>query len=143
MFAAIEVAEGKVIAECMQKHRHQEWLKFLKKIDAETPADLDLHLIVDNYATHKHPNVQRWLKRHKRFHMHFTPTSSSWLNLIERWFRDITEQRIRRGVFKSVAQLEQAIRDYIDHHNANPKASSGRPRPRRFWKSPPCLRGIG
>ena len=121
LFAGIEVAEGKIIAECMPRHRHQEWLKFLKRIDVETPADLDLHLIVDNYATHKHPNVQRWLKRHKRFHMHFTPTSSSWLNLIERWFRDITEQRIRRGVFKSVAQLEQAICEYIDHHNAHPQ----------------------
>lgn len=121
LFAAIEVAEGKVIAECMPKHRHQEWLKFLKKIDAETPADLDLHLIVDNYATHKHANVKKWLKRHKRFHIHFTPTSSSWLNLVERWFRDITEKRIRRGAFKSVAQLEQAIRDFINHHNADPK----------------------
>lgn len=121
LFAAIEVAQGKIIAECMPRHRHQEWLKFLKKIDALTPSELDLHLIVDNYATHKHPSVQRWLKRHKRFHMHFTPTSSSWLNLIERWFRDITERRIRRGTFRSVAQLEQAIHDYIDHHNANPK----------------------
>lgn len=121
LFAALEVVEGKVIAQCMQKHRHQEWLKFLKKIDAETPADLDLHLIVDNYATHKHPNVQTWLKRHKRFHMHFTPTSSSWLNLVERWFREITDNRIRRGVFKSAAQLEQAICDYIAQHNANPK----------------------
>ena len=121
LFAAIEVAEGKVIAKCMPQHRHQEWLKFLRKIDAETPADLELHLIVDNYATHKHPKVQRWLKRHKRFHMHFTPTSSSWLNLIERWFRNITDRRIRRGVFKSVAQLEQAICEYIEHHNANPQ----------------------
>ena len=121
LFAAIEVAQGKVIATCMPQHRHQEWLKFLKQIDRETPADLDLHLIADNYATHKHPNVQRWLKRHKRFHMHFTPTSSSWLNLIERWFRDITDRRIRRGVFKSVAQLEQAIRAYIEHHNAHPQ----------------------
>ncbi len=122
LFAAIELAEGRVIAECMPRHRHQEWLKFLKKIDAETPPDLDLHLIVDNYATHKHPKVQKWLARHKRFHMHFIPTSSSWLNAIERWFRDITDRRIRRGVFKSVAQLEQAIREYIDHHNANPKS---------------------
>ena len=121
LFAAIEVAEGKIIAECMPRHRHQEWLKFLKKIDAETPVDLELHLIVDNYATHKHPKVQRWLKRHKRFHMHFTPTSSSWLNLIERWFRDITERRIRRGVFQSVAQLEQAIDEYIKHHNQQPR----------------------
>jgi transposase len=121
LFAAIEVVEGKVIAECMPRHRHQEWLRFLKKIDAETPADLELHLIVDNYATHKHPKVQRWLKRHKRFYMHFTPTSSSWLNLIERWFRDITERRIRRGVFKSVAQLEQVIGEYIADHNADPQ----------------------
>lgn len=92
-----------------------------EKIDAETPAGLDLHLIVDNYATHKHPKVQNWLKRHKRFHLHFTPTSSSWLNLIERWFREITDKRIRRGVFKSVPQLEQAIQDFIDQHNADPK----------------------
>lgn len=91
------------------------------KIDTETPPELDLHLIVDNYATHKHPKVLSWLKRHKRFHMHFIPTSSSWLNVIERWFRDITCNRIRNGVFRSVEQLEQAITDYIDHHNANPK----------------------
>jgi transposase len=122
LFAAIELAEGKIIAECMPRHRHQEWIKFLKKIDAETPADLDLHLIVDNYATHKHPKVQSWLKRHKRFHIHFIPTSSSWLNVIERWFRDITQNRIRNGIFKSVPQLEQAIRSYIEYHNANPKS---------------------
>lgn len=121
LFAAIELAEGKIIAECMPRHRHQEWLKFLKKIDAETPADLDLHLIVDNYATHKHPTVLNWLKRHPRFHVHFIPTSSSWLNVIERWFRDITQRRIRNGVFRSVAQLESAIRGYVDHHNADPK----------------------
>jgi transposase len=122
LFAAIELAEGRIIAECMPRHRHQEWLKFLKKIDTETPAGLDLHLIVDNYATHKHPKVQSWLKRHKRFHMHFIPTSSSWLNVIERWFRNITDQRIRRGVFRSVDQLEAAIQDYINHHNAYPKS---------------------
>lgn len=120
LFAAIELAEGRIIADCMPRHRHQEWIKFLKKIDAETPTDLDLHLIVDNYATHKHPKVKSWLKRNPRFHIHFIPTSSSWLNVIERWFRDITHHRIRNGVFKSVEQLEQAIRDYIDHHNANP-----------------------
>lgn len=120
LFAAIELAEGRIISECMPKHRHQEWIKFLKKIDAETPPGLDLHLIVDNYATHKHPRVQSWLKRHKRFHMHFIPTSSSWLNVIERWFRDLTQNRIRNGTFQSVAELIQAIRDYIDHHNANP-----------------------
>jgi transposase len=122
LFAAIDLAEGRIIAECMPRHRHQEWLTFLKKIDAETPAELDLHLIVDNYATHKHPKVQSWLKRHKRFHVHFIPTSSSWLNVIERWFRDITDQRIRRGVFRSVAELEAAIQDYINHHNAGPKS---------------------
>jgi transposase len=120
LFAAIELAEGKIIAECMPRHRHQEWIKFLKKIDAETPPELDLHLIVDNYATHKHPKVKSWLKRHKRIHMHFIPTSSSWLNVIERWFRDITHDRLRNSVFKSVPQLIDAILAYIDHHNANP-----------------------
>ena len=120
LFAALELAEGKIIAQCMPQHRHQEWIKFLKTIDAQTPAELDLHLIVDNYATHKHPRVQAWLRRHKRFQMHFIPTSSSWLNVIERWFRDITHDRIRRGAFRSVPELEQAIREYIDHHNANP-----------------------
>jgi transposase len=122
LFAAIELAEGKIISDCLPRHRHQEWIKFLKKIDSETPSDLDLHLIVDNYATHKHPKVMSWLKRHPRFHLHFTPTSSSWLNVIERWFRDLTHNRIRNGVFRSVTELEQAIRDYIDHHNANPKS---------------------
>lgn len=120
LFAAIELAEGRIIAECMPHHRHQEWLKFLKKIDAETPADLDLHLIVDNYATHKHPQVRAWLKRHKRFHMHFIPTSSSWLNIIERWFGKITQERIRNGVFRSVPELVDAITKYIDAHNADP-----------------------
>jgi transposase len=121
LFAALAVAEGKVIGTCMQKHRHQEWIKFLKLIDEETPPELDLHLIVDNYATHKHPKVQAWLKRHKRFHVHFTPTSSSWLNLVERWFREITDQRIRRGTFRSVEQLIQAIAEYIQHNNQTPK----------------------
>lgn len=121
LFAAIELAEGLLIGECMPRHRHQEWIKFLKKIDAETPPDLDLHLIVDNYSTHKHAKVKAWLSRHKRFHMHFIPTSSSWLNLIERWFRDLTEKRIRRGAFKSVKALEQAIREFIEGHNENPK----------------------
>ena len=122
LFAALEVAEGLVIAECMPRHRHQEWLRFLKLIDASTPPDVDLHLIVDNYATHKHAKVQRWLKRHPRFHVHFIPTSSSWLNLVERWFRDITDQRIRRGVFRSVEELTTAIMDYIEHHNNNPRS---------------------
>jgi transposase len=121
LFAALDMLEGRLIAECMPRHRHQEFIKFLKRIDAETPADLDLHLIVDNYATHKHPRVKAWLKRHKRFHLHFIPTSSSWLNLVERWFREITDKRIRRGVFKSVAQLIEAIRAYIEEHNENPR----------------------
>ncbi|MBI4469194.1 MAG: IS630 family transposase [Acidobacteria bacterium] len=121
LFAALEMAEGRLIGTCMDRHRHQEWIKFLALIDRETPASLDLHLIVDNYSTHKHPNVKAWLKRHPRFHQHFIPTSSSWLNLVERWFREITDKRIRRGVFKSVRELIQAIHDYIDHHNEDPK----------------------
>ncbi len=126
-----------------RQHRHQEWLKFLKKIDRETPPELDLHLIVDNYATHKHPKVQRWLKRNKRFHMHFTPTSSSWLNLVERWFRNITDQRIRRGVFKSVAQLEQAICEYIENITTPILKVSRLDGQSRcdFGKSPPRPRG--
>jgi transposase len=121
LFAAIQLADGKLIAECMPHHRHQEWIKFLKRIDAATPPELDLHLIIDNYATHKHAKVKNWLKRHPRFHIHFIPTSSSWLNVIERWFRNITHDRIRNGVFKSVDELTRAIQSYIDHHNANPK----------------------
>ena len=121
LFAAIELTEGRLIGSCMPKHRHQEWIKFLKHIDAETPAELDLHLIVDNYATHKHPKVQSWLKRHRRFHVHFIPTSSSWLNLVERWFREITDKRIRRGTFRNVEQLKQAIMAYIERHNQSPK----------------------
>ena len=121
LFAALAVAEGKVIGTCMQKHRHQEWIKFLKLIDEQTPDELDLHLIVDNYATHKHPNAQKWLKRHRRFHIHFTPTSSLWLNLVERWFREITENRIRRGTFRNVDQLIQAIMEFIEHNNKSPK----------------------
>ncbi len=122
LFAAIELAEGRIISDLHRRHRHQEWIQFLKKIDAQTPPDLDRHLIVDNDATHKHPKVNAWLKRHPRFHRHFTPTSSSWLNVIERWFRDLTHNRLRNGVFRSVAELEQALRDYVDHHNANPKS---------------------
>lgn len=121
LFAAIELAEGKLIGTCMSKHRHQEWIKFLKLIDAETPAELDLHLIVDNYATHKHPKVMAWRKRHPRFHFHFIPTSSSWLNLIERWFREITDKRIRRGTFRSVEQLIEAIMAFIKEHNDAPQ----------------------
>jgi len=121
LFAALDMLEGKVIGTCMKRHRHQEWIKFLELIDTQTPADLELHLIVDNYRTHKHEKVQRWLKRHQRFHIHFIPTSSSWLNLIERWFRELTDKQIRRGVFRSVAELIEAIQRYVTAHNENPK----------------------
>ena len=122
LFAALNVAEGKLIGTCMPRHRHQEWIKFLKQIDEQTPDGLDLHLIADNYSTHKHPKVQNWLKRHRRFHMHFIPTSSSWLNLVERWFREITDKRIRRGAFRSVPALIEAITAYIEAHNQNPNS---------------------
>ncbi len=122
LFAALELAEGKLIGTCMNRHRHQEWLKFLRLIDRETPKDLDLHLIVDNYRTHKHQKVKDWIKRHPRFHIHFIPTSSSWLNLIERWFRDLTDKRIRRGAFTSVGELVEAIMSYVNEHNENPKS---------------------
>jgi len=120
LFAAIEMAQGKIIANCMPRHRHQEWIKFLKQIDRETPKGLDLHLILDNYSTHKHPKVKSWLKRHPRFHLHFIPTSSSWLNVIERFFGELTTKRIRRGAFCSVPELIEAIHDYIDEHNEAP-----------------------
>jgi transposase len=120
LFAALNVATGEVIGQCMKRHRHQEWLRFLRAIDRAVPGPLDVHLIADNYATHKHPKVKAWLAKHPRFHMHFTPTSASWLNQVERFFGLITEERIRRGVFHSVAELEAAIHDYLEHHNANP-----------------------
>jgi transposase len=121
LFAALNTLDGSVMATCMERHRHQEWLKFLRLIDRQTPADKQLHLIVDNYATHKHPAVQRWVARHKRFHFHFTPTSSSWLNMVERFFRDLTENQLRRGVFTSVEALEQCILAYVEQHNREPK----------------------
>jgi transposase len=121
LFAAMSMLDGKMIGTCMPRHRHQEWIKFLKLIDEQTPSDLDLHLIVDNYNTHKHPKVQSWLKRHRRFHVHFIPTSSSWLNLVERWFREITDKRIRRGSFPNVPRLIEAIMDYIEKHNDAPQ----------------------
>jgi len=121
LFAALNVLDGQVIGQCQQRHTHVEWLKFLKKIDRETPKEKGLHLIADNYATHKHPAVQEWLAKHPRFHMHFTPTSASWLNMVERFFRDITTERLRRGVFTSAAELVAAIDEYVAHHNINPK----------------------
>jgi transposase len=122
LFAAIELAKGQLITECMPRYRHQEWLRFLKKIHAQTPIELDLHLIVDNYGTHKHAKVNAWLKKHPRFHMHFIPTSSSWLNLIERWFGQLTDKMIRRGVFKSVEALIAAIMRFVEKHNDQPKS---------------------
>ena len=121
LFAALNVLDGTVIGECMPRHRHQEFLKFLRKLDRETPAKLPLHLILDNYAAHKHDAVVRWLKKHRRFTFHYTPTSSSWLNLIERWFREITDKRIRRGTFHSVAELIEAINAYLAQNNLQPK----------------------
>lgn len=121
LFAALNVATGKVIGECLPRHRAKEFMTFLKKIDRETPVHFDLHLIVDNYGTHKTPAVNSWLKRHLRFKLHFTPTSCSWLNLVERLFAEITRQRIRRGSFNSVLELEAAIAEWIKHRNANPK----------------------
>jgi len=121
LFAALNVLDGQVIGQCQPRHTHVEWLKFLRQIDRETPKDKTLHLIADNYATHKHPAVQAWLARHPRFEMHFTPTSASWLNMVERFFRDLTTERLRRGVFTSVSELIAAIDDYVAHHNHDPK----------------------
>lgn len=121
LFAALNTLDGTVIGETMPRHRHQEWLKFLKQVVRSVPKDKEIHVICDNYATHKHEKVRQWLDRQKRVHIHFTPTSASWLNMVERLFRDITENRIRRGVFKSVEELEQAIRDYLAIHNEAPK----------------------
>jgi transposase len=121
LFAALSMLDGKVIGDCMPQHRHQEFIRFLKQIDTQTPLALDLHLIVDNYGTHKHPRVVCWLKRHPRFHLHFIPTSSSWLNLVERWFRDLTDKRLRRGSFQNVGALVAAITQYIASHNQNPQ----------------------
>ena len=121
LFAALNTLDGSLIGQCMPRHRHQEWLRFLKLIDASTPMDLQLHLIADNYGTHKHQKVQAWLAKHSRFHMHFTPTSASWLNMVERFFRDLSEQQLVRGVFRSVPELIDTIDAYIKHHNRDPK----------------------
>jgi transposase len=121
LFAALNTLDGTVISMCDDRHRHQEWLKFLRVIDDVTPQEKQIHLIADNYATHKHPKVQKWLSRHPRFHTYFTPTSSSWLNMVERFFRDLTQNRLRRGVFRDVEELIMAIGDYIDKHNNQPK----------------------
>jgi transposase len=121
LFAALSYLEGKIISRTEQSHTHLEWLRFLKQIDRETPKELDLHLIVDNYATHKHPVVQHWLSRHPRFHTHFTPTSSSWLNLVERFFGELTSEVVREGSFQSLRQLVRTIGSYLVERNRNPK----------------------
>ena len=121
LFAALSTLDGSVIGQCLPRHRHQEFLKFLRTLDRAFPGELELHLIVDNYRTHKHTNVDAWLQKHPRFHLHFTPTSSSWLNLVERWFRELTDKAIRRGVFHSVPDLTEAIEAFLTAHNNNPQ----------------------
>ena len=121
LFAALSTLDGSLISCCQQRHRHAEWLVFLRRIDRQTPKNKELHLICDNYATHKHPKVQEWLAMHPRFHVHFTPTSASWLNMVERFFRDLSTQRLERGVFRSVPELIAAIKEYVAVHNKNPK----------------------
>lgn len=121
LFAALEVLQGRVVGQCYERHRHQEFLRFLKRLDQEFPGEIPLHLVMDNYGTHKHPRVQSWLKRHPRFVSHFVPTSSSWLNLVERWFGELTSKRIRRGSFFSVEDLRQAIMEFMAVWNENPK----------------------
>jgi transposase len=121
LFAALSTLDGSVIGQCLPRHRHQEFLKFLRTLDRELPRGLELHLILDNYQTHKHANVTAWLEKHPRFVLHFTPTSSSWLNLVERWFRELTDKALRRGVFPSVPDLVAAINEYLEAHNSDPK----------------------
>ena len=121
LFAALSYLEGKLIYRTEQQHTHVEWLRFLKQIDRETPEDVDLHLIADNYCTHKHEKVVSWLKKHRRFHMHFIPTSSSWMNMVERFFADLTQECVRAGSFTSVAELVDAITDYLACRNENPR----------------------
>ena len=127
LFAALNYLDGTIISTIQQKHRNEEWLKFLKQIDAETPKGVDLHIIADNYSAHKHENVKKWLKKHSRFHVHYTPTGSSWMNLVERFFADITSDVIRDGSFCNLKELEQVIEDYLAERNENPK--------RYVWKA--------
>ena len=121
LFAALEILEGKVIGQCFPRHRHQEFLKFLRRLDNEFPEKLKLHLVLDNYGTHKHPKVESWLQRHPRFTMHFVPTSSSWLNQVERWFGELTQKAVRRGAFVSVAELQEAIEAFLKAWNEAPR----------------------
>ena len=124
LFAALDIATGEVIGELHRRHRSSEFLQFLRTIDSKVPMDLDVHLVMDNYGTHKTPSVKHWFARHPRFHIHFTPTSASWINQVERWFATLTEKQIRRGTHRSTRQLEQAIRTYLDTYNADPKPFS-------------------
>jgi transposase len=123
LFAALNVATGEVIGQCHRRHRHQEFLKFLNELDSKLTREpgVEIHLVLDNHGTHKTAAVKRWFLRLPAYHLHFTPTSGSWLNLVERFFGKITERRIRRGPFRSVAALEAAIREYLEHHNTSPK----------------------
>jgi transposase len=121
LFAALDVLTGAVIGQCLPRHTNNEFLHFLKKVDKEVPAGLAVHVILDNYGTHSHPNIRTWLAKHPRFHLHFTPTSSSWLNLVERWFRELTDKALRRGVFRSVPELVSAIQEYLNAHNNDPR----------------------
>ena len=121
LFAALNMLDGRVSGDCLPGHRHQEFIRFLKKIDVETPSELDLHLIVDDYGTHKHARVKAWIQRHPRFHLHFIPTSSSWLNRVERWLPEITDKRICRGTFPNLQALITSIKQYLENHNQNPQ----------------------
>jgi transposase len=121
LFAALNTLDGSVLETCMPRHRHQEWIRFLNLIKHNTPPEKEIHIICDNYATHKHAKVQSWMKRNKGFYVHFTPTSASWLNMVERFFRDISERRLRHGVFRSVDELVCAVTDYVANHNKDPK----------------------
>jgi len=125
LFAALNILDGKVVGECHSRHRHQEWLRFLRRLDREFPSRLKLHLVMDNYGTHTEPHVQRWLKKHPRFVCHFVPTSSSWLNLVERWFRELTDKAIRRGSFLSVPDLKRTIDEFLTAWNEDPKPFIG------------------
>jgi transposase len=130
LFAALNILDGTIMGRCAPRHRHQEWLAFLKELDASTPPDKTLHLILDNYATHKHAKVKAWLAKHPRLVLHFTPTSASWLNMVERFFRDLTVRRVRSEIFPSLESLIHAIHDYLHQHNQNPKPF--------IWKAKAC-----
>lgn len=134
LFAALNVLTGEVIGQCAKRHRHTEWLKFLRLIEKSTLPGNEIHISCDNYGTHKHPKVKSWLNYHKRFHVHFTPTSASWLNRVERFCRDLSERQLRRGIFRSVSDLEQSVMDYIERHNEGRRRSSGQSQRRIFSK---------